>query len=119
VKLKTGISLTISGFNTDFQVRYVIHEYGLRLKPQEIPFDDPDSRYFFTTQPFVATPSALNVYGNEIIVNCLIYLQRQAKEYDGLDYLQVFQDTIDNRPALWFIDDGQGGATTALLPEDY
>jgi hypothetical protein len=119
VKSKTGILLITNGFNTDCSVRYVIHEYGLRLKPQEIPLDDPDSRYFFTTQPFLATPSALNVYGVEIIASCLVYLQRQAKQYGGLDYLQVFQDTIDSRPALWFIDDGMGGATTALLPEDY
>ena len=100
-------------------VRYVIHEYGLRLKPQEIPVDDPHSNYFFTTEPFLATPSALSVYGEEIVVRCLAYLQRQAKQYDGLDYLQVFQDTLGSRPALWFIDDGEGGATTALLPEDY
>jgi hypothetical protein len=97
----------------------VLRGYGLILKPQEIPLDHPDSRYFFTTQPFLATPSALNVYGKEVIANCLIYLQRQAKQYNGLDYLQVFRDTIGNRPALWFIDDGEGGATTALLPEDY
>ena len=97
----------------------MIHEYGLRLKPQEIPVDDPRSKYFFTTQPFLATPAALDTYGQEIVVRCLTYLQRQAKQYDGLDYLQVFQDTIGNRPALWFIDDGKGGATTALLPEDY
>ncbi len=94
-------------------------EYGLILKPQEISLDHPDSRYFFTTLPFLATTSAMSVYGEETILNCLDYLQRQAKQYDGLDYLQVFQDIIGNRPALWFIDDGEGGATTALLPEDY
>lgn len=97
----------------------VIHEYGLRLKPQEILLDDPWSKYFFTTQPFLATPNALEVYGEGIIIKCLGYLQRQAKQYNGLDYLQVFEDTEGGRPNLWFIDDGEGGATTALLPEDY
>lgn len=100
-------------------MRDVIHEYGLILKPQEIPLDHPGSRYFFTTQPYLATPSALNLYGQETIGNCLVYLQRQAKQYNGLDYLQLFQDINGTRPPLWFIDDGEGGATTALLPEDY
>lgn len=92
---------------------------NLILKPQEIPLDHPDSCYFFTTQPFVATPNALQVYGWETIVECLMYLQRQAKLYQGIDYLQVFEDPIKKRSDLWFIDDGQGGATTALLPDDY
>ena len=97
----------------------MIHEYGLMLKPQEILIDDPRSKYFFTTQPFVATPNALNSYGWEVIVRCLTYLQRQARQFNGLDYLQVFEDLEKGRSALWFIDDGEGGATTALLPEDY
>ncbi len=97
----------------------MIHEYGLILKPQEIPIDDPRSRYRFTTQPFVATPTALNIYGQEVITKCLIYLQRQARQYNGIDYLQVFEDLAKGRSDLWFIDDGEGGATTALLPEDY
>jgi hypothetical protein len=97
----------------------VIHEYGLRLKPQEIPLDHPDSRCYFTTQPFVATANALRTYGEEITTKCLMYLQRQAKQYNGLDYLQVFEDLECGRPPLWFIEDSEGGATTALLPEDY
>jgi hypothetical protein len=100
-------------------VRKVIHEYGLILKPQEVPLDDPQSRYFFTTQPFVATRNALSVYGEEVVIKCLTYLQRQARQYNGLDYLQVFKDVEGHRSDLWFIDDGEGGATTALLPEDY
>jgi hypothetical protein len=97
----------------------MLEEYHLYLKPQEIPLNHPNSKYMFTTQPFVATPSALNLYGQETIVTCLVYLQRQARQYKGLDYLQVFQDTTKKRSNLWFIDDGEGGAVTALLPQDY
>jgi len=101
------------------EIRKLIHEYGLMLKPQEIPTNHPNSRYYFTTEPFVATANSLQVYGKEIITDCLAYLQEQARQYNGLDYLQVFEDIQRKRPPLWFIDDGEGGATTALLPEDY
>ena len=67
----------------------------------------------------MATPNALEVYGEATIVQCLRYLQRRAKLHHGLDYLQVFEDPIKKHSDLWFIDDGEGGATTALLPEDY
>ncbi len=97
----------------------MLEEYKLILKPQEIPLNHPNSKYMFTTQPFLATPSAIDQYGKEIIIACLFYLQRQAILYRGLDYLQVFQDTTDRRSNLWFIDDGEGGAVTALLPEEY
>jgi len=97
----------------------MIEEYKLRLKPQKIAIDHPDSKYYFNTQPFVATRNALDVYGAGVIGSCLTYLQRQARQYRGLDYLQVFEDIEGKRPPLWFIDDGDGGATTALLPEDY
>jgi len=91
----------------------------LILKPQEIPLDHPDSCYYFTTFPFVATPNAIKAYGEGTIVACLLFLHKKAKIYKGLDYLQVFQDPTKKRPDLWFIDDGDRGATTALLPEDY
>ena len=97
----------------------MIRVYGLTLKPQETPLDDPTSSYYFTTEPFVATRKALDTYGPEAIGNCLLYLQRQARQYKGLDYLQVFEDLDRQKPNLWFVDDGEGGATTALLPEDY
>jgi len=96
-----------------------IEQYKLRLKPQEIPLGHPDSRYYFNTQPYVATRSALDAYGEGVIGSCLVYLQRQARAYKGLDYLQVFEDIEGKRSPLWFIDDGDGGATTALLPDDY
>jgi hypothetical protein len=90
------------------------------LKPQEIPFDDPRSDCFFQqdeNKPFVATPAAHAAYG-EVLGPCLAVLQRLAREHNGVDYLQVFTDS--SKPeALWFIEDGDGGAITALLPSDY
>jgi hypothetical protein len=91
------------------------------LKPQDIAFDHEQSCNYFaptTTKPFVATPSALKRYGQEAIVRCLGILQGLAEEHQGLDYLQVFLPTDGSEP-LWFIEDGDGGAITALLPSDY
>jgi hypothetical protein len=90
-------------------------------KAQEIPFDDPDSCYFFVPshgKPFAATPAALELYGEETIRCCLRELQGKAQEHRGLDYLQVFTDP-DKPEALWFMEDGEGGAITALLPSDH
>lgn len=90
------------------------------LKIQEIPYDHPDSRYFFrpsAEKPFLATPAAIEMY-REAIYRCLLQLQTLAREKDGLDYLQVFDDP-DRAAALWFIEDDDGGAITALLPSDY
>ena len=47
----------------------------LSLKPQEIPVDSPDSNCFFrpaSDKPFVATPTALAAYGDDV-VRCLVY----------------------------------------------
>ncbi len=92
----------------------------LTLKPQEIAFDDPRSSNFFdrTGKPFLSTPGAIDAFGFETIVACLIQLQRLAKEKNGLDYLQVFVDDAIGR-RLWLIEDGDGGAITALLPNEY
>jgi hypothetical protein len=90
------------------------------LKPQEVPFDDPASDCRFRpsdTKPFLATPAALAAY-HDVIFPCLAMLQRLAQEHDGVDYLQVFTDPSKPEP-LWFIEDGEGGAITALLPSDY
>jgi len=90
------------------------------LKVQEIPYDHPDSRYFFrpsAEKPFLATPAAITMY-REAIYRCLLRLQSLAREKNGLDYLQVFDDP-DRAEALWFIEDDDGGAITALLPSDY
>lgn len=93
----------------------------LTLKPQEIPLDHPDSCNWFLpsgAKPFVATPAAIDAFGTETIVQSLSVLQAQAREHKGLDYLQVFEEAGSDR-RLWFIEDGPGGAITALLPSDY
>lgn len=100
-----------SGFVTTFPT----------LQPQEIPLDDPASCEMFTPgvqKPFVATPAAIEMYGRETILACLAVLQDSAVANAGLDYLQVFDDPTKCEK-LWFIEDGPGGAITALLPSDY
>jgi hypothetical protein len=91
------------------------------LKQQEIPLDHPDSINRFrpsAEKPLAATPAAIESYSEETIIACLQLLQEQVDRHDGLDYLQVFEDP-DKAEALWFIEDGPGGAITALLPSDY
>jgi hypothetical protein len=91
------------------------------LKTQEIPFDDPDSTCLFQPgpeKPFVATPAAIRLYSHEVILACWQVLRSQADRHQGLDYLQVFEDPAKPE-ALWFIEDGDEGAITALLPSDY
>jgi hypothetical protein len=93
----------------------------LTLKAQEIALDDPQSNYMFwpsSGKPFLATPAAISAFGTETIVQCLGVLQTQARRQKGLDYLQVFEDPTSKK-RLWFIEDGPGGAITALLPSDY
>jgi len=94
---------------------------ALSLKPQEIPLTSPGSGWMFEPtdeKPFVATPAAIAAFGVDTIVACLGRLQQKAREYQGLDYLQAFEDQATN-DRLWFIEDGPGGAITALLPSDY
>ena len=93
----------------------------LVLKKQEIALTDPTSTIMFMPRPdkpFVATRSALDVFGETVILEKLRELQALARQHDGLDYLQVFVNR-DGGKDLWFIEDGEGGAITALLPEDY
>lgn len=94
---------------------------NLCLKTQEISLDDPRSECMFQPtpiKPFVATPAAIEMFGVESILRCLRELQVRAQSHNGLDYLQVFEDDASER-GLWFIEDGPGGAITALLPSDY
>ena len=88
------------------------------LKPQQIPFDHPDSTCMFqpcSEKPFAATPAAFKAYGDAILP-CLFELQELAWRHKGLDYVQVFTSPGKPEP-LWFIEDGE--AVTALLPSDY
>ncbi|MFO0945649.1 MAG: hypothetical protein U1D30_06855 [Planctomycetota bacterium] len=91
------------------------------LKAQEIPLDHPDSNNMFQPgpeKPLVATRSAIEKYSFEVILACWEVLRQKADEHHGLDYLQVFEsEEVDEE--LWFIEDGPGGAITALLPSDY
>ena len=89
--------------------------------PQEIAFDDQKSNCTFSptaTKPFVATRAAIEMYGFGIIIHCLLQLQAKARRHGGLDYLQEFEDPCKPEK-LWFIEDDEGGAITALLPSDY
>jgi len=91
----------------------------LHFKEQEIPYDDPRSRFMFEKH-FVATRSAFHVFGPEVLFACLLRVQEKARAHQGLDYLQVFKNLckIDfDGKNLWFIEDGV--CVTALLPEDY
>jgi len=93
-----------------------------KLKDQEIPLDDPASNNFFrptAEKPFLATPAAIQMYTREVIIACLMKLQELAEDHEGLDYLQVFEADDDHPENLWFIEDGPGGAITAILPSDY
>lgn len=90
------------------------------LKAQEIPLDHPDSCNMFQPgpdKPFFATPAALDIYSQFVIVACWQLLRERAELHSGLDYLQVFES--EGKEDLWFIEDGEGGAITALLPSDY
>jgi len=92
-----------------------------QLKPQEIPYEHPDSCYFFlpkAEKPFLATPAAIEMYQQAVLLNCLRVLQGEADRHSGIDYLQVFEDP-EKSEYLWFIEDGPGGAITAMLPSDY
>jgi len=94
----------------------------LTLRPQEISFDDPRSRYFFEPgpdKPFVVTPGVLGALTRAEILECLRTLQAIAQELGGLDYLQVFEVEDRNNEDLWFIEDDGEGAITALLPSEY
>lgn len=94
---------------------------GLTLRPQEIPLDDPRSCCMFQPsagKPFLATPAAIQQFGESAIIDGLRFLQNKANACQGLDYLQVFE-TNATQSHLWFIEDGDGGAITALLPDDY
>ena len=88
------------------------------LQMQEIPYNDPESRYMFRPgpkKPFFATPAALAMYP-EALSRCLRQLYALALKENGLDYFQVFEDP-DKPESLWFMEDDQ--AITALLPSDH
>jgi len=97
----------------------VINEQlSLKWKMQEPPFDHPDSCNYFKSdgsKSVVATKTATEEFTEKEISTSFFFLQKMAKEHNGLDHLQIFEDKNGRR--LWFIEDGQ--AITAMLPEDY
>ncbi|MCC7420558.1 MAG: hypothetical protein IT428_09765 [Planctomycetaceae bacterium] len=121
------IAVNGTGYVVD-PVRRTIQEHGNpdnclklpALKPQEIPFDHPQSSNRFrpsAQKPLLMTPGVSQQFGDIVICGCLAVLQELADRHAGIDYLQVFQDDRGNR--LCFIEDGEGGAITALLPDEY
>ncbi len=88
---------------------------------QEIEFDDARSSCQFrpgAKKPFLMTPGAQDAIGEELALECLTRLCALAKVHAGIDYLQKFE-IIESGIVVWFIEDGDGGAITALLPEEY
>ena len=81
---------------------------SIRLLPQE-----HDGNCTFNGQ-FVATPAAIEEFGQATIIAAHLILRQQVEHRGGLDYLQVFEI---NGQRLWFIDDVNH--VTCLLPSDY
>ncbi len=90
--------------------------HSVKLKPQEIPFDHPDSKWQFNplTKQLVATSAAIRLYQADIR-EAIDQLRILADKEGGLDYLQIFES--DRPENLWLIEDEI--AITALLPSDY
>lgn len=95
-------------------------QFRVDHKPQEIPLDDPRSVYKFfpTSKPFLATAAVNEKMPHAVVMACIQQLIWFAKKHDGIDYLQSFKVKGFREP-LWFIEDGDGGAITALFPSDY
>jgi hypothetical protein len=81
---------------------------SIKLVPQE-----QEGTYRFSGK-FVSTRSALEKFGEAVILAAYTLLQTEVRRKGGLDYLQVFE--IDGQ-RLWFIDDVSH--VTCLLPDDY
>jgi len=84
------------------------HKRTIKLLPQE-----KEGRYQFSGR-FVATRTAIEKFGEAVIIAAHITLLKEVKHKVGLDYLQVFDVGGEK---LWFIDDVTH--VTCLLPSDY
>ena len=92
----------------------------LTLKPQEVPFDSPESDCMFqpsAEKPLLATPEVVRVHTMEELMACLARVQHLAQVHNGADYLQVFKDD-ESGERVFLIEDGPGGAITFCLPEE-
>jgi hypothetical protein len=96
-------------------------EYSVRYRIQEVDFDDDRSICDFRPgegKPFLITRGVQDEFGISLPSECLSRLMAMASLHDGIDYLQVFEiPELDQK--IWLIDDGDGGAITALLPSEY
>lgn len=57
----------------------------LKLKTQEIPYDDSESSNMFRlgpNKPLVATPATIEAYTHETIIKCFAVLRSLADEKD-------------------------------------
>lgn len=93
----------------------------VHYRMQEVLFDDTRSNCQFLPQekkPFLITSGAERAIGHELAFECLTRLRALAMLHDGIDYLQTFL-ILEQRITVWFIEDGPGGAITALLPDEY
>ena len=73
------------------------------LKEQEIPYDDPDSKWMFDPEADIAvaiTPTAKEIY-NDQVYELLAILTAMAKRYRGLDALQIFMSQDPRVEDLW------------------
>ena len=90
------------------------------LKPQEIPFDSPESDNMFdlvTEKRVVATQAVVALLEGDLSAagQLVTELNEMALKYRGLDYLQVFEN--DDGENIWIIEDGE--AITVMTPSDY
>lgn len=67
---------------------------ALSLRPQQVPFDHPDSKVFFD-KPLVPTRAAEEVFGLDVILDCLSSLRALAAEEQGIHVHQEFVDPTD------------------------
>ncbi|QEG20997.1 hypothetical protein [Mariniblastus fucicola] len=97
------------------------NEALVHYRMQEIEFSDKRSSWRFTPsdrKPFLITPGAEQAIGIGLAYECLTRLHGLAKLHNGIDYMQKFE-ILESDITVWFIEDGDGGAITALLPSEY
>jgi hypothetical protein len=91
----------------------------LNLQPTVPRLDCSQAPCYFrpdADKPFIATATAIALYGLSVILDCLHTLQHEAERQWGLDEVQVFEGR-DKPEALWFLD--QHDDVVVLLPSDY
>ena len=94
----------------------------LKLVPQEIPFDDPDSNCSFRPEAeglrLVVCPRAIELYSLEVITKCLRVLQQQASNRGGSHESQKFEAGDDREP-LYFLQEESEYSISVSVPSEY